>query len=605
MNEINFTRPDEYKSETKVFYGINKGERLPDGYFSELYNITGDKFPCLATRSGRANMSFNSNMTVSGEPCDVVENNGALAVLCTNGIISCFGEELDAGDCGRSVLSFGKKMFILPSGLLIDEYGVKFAPAKMGEWFTCEPRDGSGKSVNITYGSKPSQPSAGQYWFNSETGGIYRYSEINEQWNAVASLHCNIKFTDSKENYGKYGDFSKDDGIRILVSGEEGDINTFVSAVSDTDGLTFESDLPYPPGEEYLFTVKREFPELQFFCVHNNRIWGCCFNEHINEIYASKLGDPLNWNYFRGLSTDSYAVSVGEPGEFTGCEAFGDCVLFFKEMCIYAVYGSEPSNFQVVKTDCFGVQQGSEKSVVKINGQLYYKSCHGIMRLSEGALPQCISEDLGADIWKDAVAGTDGNKYYIVMTDIDGNREMFVFDTRNNMWHKEDVPCEGLFKMIYHKNNLLCIGKRKTSNIGKGGAFVHELIFSYISNELTCNAHLLEDDERVATKVNEGRFKWEIETGIRGFEVSEYKRLKCIEFRMKLNEGARCDVSIEYDSSGKWESVSSVTEAEMTTTRINGRLNKCDTYRLRFKGFGKMVLYSIGEIYEGAGNIGF
>ena len=207
---------------------------------------------------------------------------------------------------------------------------------------------------------------------------------------------------------------------------------------------------------------------MQCAAVHNNRIWGCNFNDSVNEIYASKLGDPLNWNCFRGLSTDSYAVSVGEPGEFTGCVSLGDSVIFFKEMCIYSVYGNDPSDFRTVKAECFGVQKGSEGSAVKINGQLYYKSCHGIMRLSEGALPVCISDELGADVWKDAVAGTDGSKYYVAMTDAAGKRELFVYDTHKQSWNKESIPCEGVFAMIYHKNNLLLIGKKKTDVKAKG-----------------------------------------------------------------------------------------------------------------------------------------
>ena len=43
----------------------------------------------------------------------------------------------------------------------------------------------------------------------------------------------------------------------------------------------------------------------------------------------------------------------------------------------------------------------------------------------------------------------------------------------------------------------------------------------------------------------------------------------------------------------------------MKTFRIKDRLDKCNTYRLRFQGYGKMVLYGIGEVYEEAGNIGF
>lgn len=599
LNKVN-----EYKEATSVFCGIDRRERIPDGFFSDMNNMTSSKYPCLATRAERADMVFNNSIIVKGEPCDVIENNGALAVICTNGAMRCFGREIDSIPEGKSIIRFGKKLFTLPTGVLVDEFSEKTAAAKLGEFFACEPRDSSGKAIEIIYGPKPTDPTGGQYWYNAETGGIYMYSEIDERWNPIVVLYCNMKLTDSEENYGQYSDFSKDDAIHISGVGESGDLDTFISGVSDIDGITVETDLPYPPGEEYIFIVERKFPALEFATVHNNRIWGCVFSSELNEIYASKLGDPLNWNSFRGISTDSYAVSVGEPGEFTGCETLGDTVIFFKEMCMYSVYGSEPSNFQVVKTDCFGVQKGSEKSVVKINGQIYYKSCHGIMRLAESTLPQLISEELGEDIWRDAVAGTDGNKYYVVMTDVSGQRNMFVFDTRTNLWHREDEPCEGLFKMLYYRNNLLCIGKRQTTLKGKDESFAFELVFSYISNELTCNEYLIEDDEIYAVKQDEGRFRWEAETGIRGLTLSEYKRLKGLDIRMKISSGARCNVLIEYDGRGNWENIGSFEDDGLNTFRIRDRLDRCDSYRLKFQGYGQIVIYNIIEIYEEAGNIG-
>ena len=424
-------------------------------------------------------------------------------------------------------------------------------------------------------------------------------------------------------------------------------------------------------------------PTLQYAVAHNNRIWGCFYDGRTNEIYASKLGDPLCWKSYRGLSTDSYAVSCGSEGDFTGCSEIGDAVVFFKENCIYTVYGTEPSDFQTAKTDCFGVQKGSEKSLTKINGQLYYKSCHGIMRLSEGSLPVCISDELGIDRWSDAVGGTDGRKYYIEMTDTEGKRERYCFDTKRSVWHKETVK-DKVFSFVNFKNNLLCVSKVSTGQAAKKkvipkitesdmpkradynsklmyyialaaylgivdayenikdksddeikeymaeinglevseitdemldefknavaefiSTYKHTVSFLYSTNEAGCNAQLPVTEGISYEMKDEGRFSWRCETGIRGFDASEFKRLKSIELRMKLYAGARCDVSIEYDSSGKWESVGSVTEQGMNMYRIKERLKKCDTYRLRLSGFGKAVIYSIGEIYEEAGNIGF
>ena len=48
----------------------------------------------------------------------------------------------------------------------------------------------------------------------------------------------------------------------------------------------------------------------------DNRVWGCSNKENV--IYACKLGDPTNWFSYRGIAEDSYAVTVGSDGSFTG-----------------------------------------------------------------------------------------------------------------------------------------------------------------------------------------------------------------------------------------------------------------------------------------------
>ena len=66
--------------------------------------------------------------------------------------------------------------------------------------------------------------------------------------------------------------------------------------------------------------LSRDIPDLDYVMESNNRLWGCRSED--NTIYASKLGDPLNWNYFQSLANDSYALDVGSDGEFTGCAAY-------------------------------------------------------------------------------------------------------------------------------------------------------------------------------------------------------------------------------------------------------------------------------------------
>ena len=76
-------------------------------------------------------------------------------------------------------------------------------------------------------------------------------------------------------------------------------------------------------------------------------------------VYASKLGDPFNWNVFDGLSTDSYAVDVGSAGDFTACCSYLGYPCMFKEEHIYKVYGDKPSNFQVMGSASWGWKRGA------------------------------------------------------------------------------------------------------------------------------------------------------------------------------------------------------------------------------------------------------
>lgn len=702
MSGVRFTKPYERTDVTEVFYGINKGERIPDGYFSDMTNMTSSSYPCLAVRSERKNIYYADGYMSPGNPQCAVIFEDSLVTACSNGLISYKDKEIDAVLPVSEMVIFGKRFFVAPSGCFVDSEGNReFAGNVVCGSLSVKFCNSSFEDIVIE-SVKPSAPSENAYWFNSENKGVYRYDSAGKEWISVPSLY--MKFEGDSVDFSS---FREGDGVRLCFSASvptsateetapESDeyVDTVVMSVSESsivlEGI-FEYFLATDISAAKNLKIERRYPQIQHIVSHNNRIWGCCCNGELNEIYASKLGDPLNWYCYRGLSTDSYAVSCGEYGEFTGCAEVGDTVVFFKENCIYTVYGSEPSNFQTVKTDCFGVQKGSEKSICKINGSVYYKSCHGIMRMNESSLPVCISDQLGSDVWSDAVAGTDGRKYYISMTDIKGNRSMYVFDTKTELWHKEDVPCDGHFCFVTFKNNLLAIGKSETTIKAKpsrldimsledakpkkedyyiGGTFnsalyfaafltwkvkvyhftnsnkrmlsdeqlrqilaeekgvsvenitdeeldeyrkglfyykdsyCHEIKMSYLSNELTCNAFQPFEYESPVQE-DEGRFHWEAVTGIRGFSLSENKRLKSLEVRMKIYPGARCDVSIMYDDDGRFENIATFDTAGMRTYRMNGRLNKCDSYRLRFSGYGKVVIFSIGETYEEAGNIGF
>ncbi len=105
---------------------------------------------------------------------------------------------------------------------------------------------------------------------------------------------------------------------------------------------------------------ERTCPEMDFVVEKDNRLWGCSSADH--EIYCCKLGDPTNWRAYQGVATDSYAVTVGTPGPFTGAAVSGSAVIFFKENCLHRVYGTQPSTSRYTWTTCGGCSRDATKA---------------------------------------------------------------------------------------------------------------------------------------------------------------------------------------------------------------------------------------------------
>ena len=159
---------------------------------------------------------------------------------------------------------------------------------------------------------------------------------------------------------------------------------------------------------DFSMSVDRKMPEMDFVIEHNNRLWGCRYGlnrnqEVVNELYASKLGDFKNWSCFMGISTDSYSVSLGSDGPFTGAVTHGNYPIFFKENCLHKVYGQMPSNFQVQTTSCRGVQKGCADSLAIVNEVLYYKGKNGVCAY-DGSIPAEVSSQFGELRYESAIA---------------------------------------------------------------------------------------------------------------------------------------------------------------------------------------------------------
>lgn len=333
--------------------------------------------------------------------------------------------------------------------------------------------------------------------------------------------------------------------------------------VMESDSTYSSTDKNYKEDGE--ISITRTAPVLDFVMEYNNRLWGCSGST----IYASKLGDPTNWNYFNGLSMDSYVVDVGSDGDFTGCAATPSHLVFFKDNVLHKLYGSKPSNYQTMDVKADGVQKGCENSLCLINGILYYKSRNGIMAYDSG-VPECISYALGDEAFRDAAAGTDGVKYYISMQkQSDEAWHMFVFDPRNGMWHREDET--------------------------------HAQQFAYCAGELTYIDATTGKIMSTSGGTNES-IEWRAQLG-EFVEYSDDKKIYSkIKVRMKLNANARVTISVSTDG-GAFVPVSTIYAQNERVAFVPIIPIRCDRFAVRLDGVGGCKVESVVREYTSGSEV--
>ena len=179
--------------------------------------------------------------------------------------------------------------------------------------------------------------------------------------------------------------------------------------------------------------MERRVPDLEYLTECDNRVWGCSSRENV--IYACKLGDPTNWFSYRGIAADSYAVTVGSDGAFTGAATCMGYALFFKENTLHKLYGSKPSDFQLSSLRCRGVAKGAARSLCVINETLYYLSPDGVMAW-DGSIPTKVSTALDPARLrnvKSALGGALDGRYYLHLVRGSGEAQavrLLVYDTR-------------------------------------------------------------------------------------------------------------------------------------------------------------------------------
>ena len=332
------------------------------------------------------------------------------------------------------------------------------------------------------------------------------------------------------------------------------------------------------------------YDDLDYIVQEGNRLFACSSNKH--EIYASKLGDPSCWKQFLGISTDSYAATVGSPGKFTGAAVFNNTPIFFKENCIHRVTGNTPASYNISYDYYDGIKDGCSNSVVRVGNYLIYYSKGGFVYYT-GNQPERIDRVLGDKRYKRIFAGEKEGHYIAAVVDQESNENYLLdYDMDLNQWYKHKDNNPRTFWMINVSNDLYTFHKEKCADYTSENNLLHTFI-ECIGRNLNENTH----------ETAEGDFEWYAESGWLIKENTNKKYITKMLFKMHLEPDADISISFKYDYNDEWEEVRTISNTDdyPKTEIISIIPQRCETMQYKIEGKGNVIIYSITyDISEGS-----
>lgn len=578
---------------TSVFGGYNHKLSCQDGQFYDMRNMTSEYFPILSPRNRRGIVK---KLT---DPQGILDKEDLMWVdagkLYSNGKEVSMTNVTISSDptmCPKTMAKMGAYVVIFPDKIWLNvdngEHGymeekVNITSGKTVSFTLCN-NDGTAITWHDEEYYKTHTPANGDYMMTTSGGKavLKIYSSTTSIWANVATTYIKIQAT------GIGAKSVKADGVKITIDNSQAKWsyakNIFVN--DEGNGKLSTNSIIYDRGNDYItviglidqnktFTnmpveVKRDVPDMDFITECNNRLWGCSKDGH--EIYCCKLGDVKNWNSFQGLSTDSWVVTVGSDGKFTGAITYLGYPMFFKEDCIIKIAVSATGGHQLKETRCRGVQRGSHRSLALANETLFYKTAGGVVTYN-GSLPIGISEMLGEVRYEEAVGGTIDDRYYISMKDESGKSHMFSFDQNTGIWCKEDNT--DVMYFCTHGSDLYFIDRKdKTMKSVRGSTL-----------------------GQVGAR-EEGKIDWYVESGNIGYSSPDNKYVSRINVRISLEVGSNVDFYIRYNSEGEWEHKFNMNGNGTRTFTIPIIPKRCDHFTYKLIGKGGCKVHSITKTME-------
>ncbi len=577
------------------FSGMSRTSRVPEGSFYDCMNLSADKLPLVGIREKRGILRDSLGQSVfyfDSTPVTAVRMINSKICVCTERSVFIDGIKLDAElspiTGRRTVVPFGRDFYICPDALFIKERDDGYSVTECNKSFTLSDNVTAGwcfeDSTEISpsyFGHFPDSAAVGDYCVIPEGGAMTLYEYTGDKWIDIAPMFIRIGCRDGTEGIAA--------GMSLYVTGAENYFSdgTYTVRSVDPSAVVLEGILT-AEGRINSITLESRVPRMDFAAEHNNRIWGCRFGENekgefVNELYASALGDPSAWKRFQGISTDSYIVSLGVHGEFTGAVSLGGELLFFKENTIIRVTGDTPSEFTVSTFPARGVEKGASDSITPLNERVFYKNGSGIT-VYDGAFPVSISASLGNEVFSRCTGAGAHGRYYCAMTDRTGQRRIYVYDTASSQWFPEDDSGNTVF-VFSRGRAVYFLGLADGENYGYT---LTAAVFDTVKD-----SPIRFSSREVCRFYEEEQTEWFAQTGDSENTAYPYKKsVRSIKLKVSLKENSEFSLLVKTDRDTQFRRVLFLDSPTDGVYSAHVNTLPCHSLRLRFEGKGDVTVHS-------------
>lgn len=583
------------RSQQVQFGGLRHHPNAGDGEIYDMENMSARDYPLLRSRDKRRN---------GGELVDATEmffDNHAMWYVNADGwlwykraLLNLSVAYIGAGE--TKFIRFGDRIVLMPAKKLVQaKYTVAGTAANPAALPTSAEK---GTAYVINTNNDPQDPKwslfvwTGDEWDSMGAWVVSMEAELTATkitisdgtiYGAAATANTLTINLPASADLAKAG-FQVGDAVEIAGLTTEPDNNKIAiireigsKSIAFSDycfkiPLSASGEKQTSYSETGTITLRRSVPDMDVCFEFKNRLWGA----DKKEIFASALGDPTNFYVFDGLSTDSWYVELQTRGEITGGIGW-HYPTFFREGYILRIYGADATTFQTSETLAPGVAHGMQYSLGAAGGLLFYYSPQGMMAY-DGDYPQDLQQVFGPGEYSGGLAQSDGTDYYIQLTPNQDGPRIYHYDGMRGIWTVEDSPNIDSMALTEGAETLLpsiiamTTGKALTTLKGPGGPWA-------------------ENTAAVASFVEFADFT---------MESPNRKAVSKLLLRLSL-ASTSVTVKIQYDSSGTWKSVATLTEAGNRSYYLPVVPHRCDHFRIRIEATGEWALHSLAiEYYAGS-----